>query len=206
MDIIKWLYKKLKAQESFELKEELSARLSSLKYNPGKVFFEGIEQVCGEEYIHIGDGTAFGLHLFLTAWSTFSYHDNKGCIHSQDFSPEIHIGCNCYFGAYNHITAINRIQIGDNLLSGKWVTITDNNHGETTFDSVSIPPIKRALTSKGPVVIGNNVWIGDKATILAGVTIGDSSIIAANSVVTQDVPSYSVVAGNPAKVIKRMNQ
>lgn len=204
MSIKKWFYKKQKNQEAHEKWKNNSKSLSSLKCNLTKVYFEGIEQICGEEYIHIGDGTAFGMHLFLTAWPFFAYKDKEGCTQTQFFSPEICIGNNCYFGAYNHITAINRIQIGDNLLTGKWVTITDNNHGETTFDSVSIPPIKRALTSKGSVVIGDNVWIGDKATILAGVTIGDSAIIAANSVVTQDVPSYSVVAGIPAKVIKEM--
>ena len=63
----------------------------------------------------------------------------------------------------------------------------------------------RPTTSKGRVVIGNNVWIGDKATILPGVTIGDGAIIAANAVVTKDVPQYSVVGGNPAKVIKINN-
>lgn len=204
MDIIKWLYKKLKAQEISETNEKLMTSISYLKCNPDKVYFEGIEQMCGEEFIQISDGTAFGMHLFLTAWSSFECKDKEGCTMTQVFSPEICIGSNCYFGAYNHITAINRIQIGDNLLTGKWVTITDNNHGETTSDSVSVPPIKRALTSKGPVVIGDNVWIGDKATILAGVTIGDSAIIAANSVVTQNVPSCSVVAGNPARVIKNM--
>ena len=63
-------------------------------------------------------------------------------------------------------------------------------------------PLERPITSKGPVVIGNNVWIGDKATILPGVTIGDGAVIAANAVVTKDVPAYSVVGGNPARVIK----
>lgn len=68
--------------------------------------------------------------------------------------------------------------------------------------SCPLPPLFRPLFSKGPVIIGKNVWIGDKATILPGVTIGDGSIIGANSVVTKDVPAYSVVAGNPAKIIK----
>ena len=63
----------------------------------------------------------------------------------------------------------------------------------------------RPVVSKGSVIIGNNVWIGDKATILPNVTIGDGAVIAANSVVTKDVPAYSVVAGNPAKVIKENN-
>ena len=89
------------------------------------------------------------------------------------------------------------------MLTGKWVTITDNSHGETDKDTLGMRPQKRTITSKGPVVIGNNVWIGDKATILPGVTIGDGAVIAANAVVTKDVPPYSVVGGNPAKVIKR---
>jgi acetyltransferase-like isoleucine patch superfamily enzyme len=64
-------------------------------------------------------------------------------------------------------------------------------------------PIKRSLFSKGPVIIGDNVWIGDKATILPGVSIGNGAVIAANAVVTKDVPAYSVAAGNPARIIKQ---
>ena len=117
--------------------------------------------------------------------------------------PFLKIGSHCSFGAYNHITCANRVIIGDSCLTGKWVTITDNSHGETDLDSLCLPPGKRPITSKGPVVIGNNVWIGDKATILPGVTIGDGAVIAANAVVTKDVPDYSVVGGNPAKILKR---
>lgn len=113
------------------------------------------------------------------------------------------IGSHCSFGAYNHITCANRVIIGDNCLTGKWVTITDNSHGETDSDSLHLSPTKRPITSKGPVVIGNNVWIGDKATILPGVTIGDGAVIAANAVVTKDVPKYSVVGGNPARILNK---
>ena len=59
--------------------------------------------------------------------------------------------------------------------------------------------------SKGEVVIGNNVWIGDKATILAGVTVGDNVIVGANSVVTKDIPSNTMVAGVPARIINSIN-
>ena len=72
----------------------------------------------------------------------------------------------------------------------------------TDYDSLHIPPLKRNLFSKGPVIIGKNVWIGDKATILPGIIVGDGAIIAANSVVTKNVPAYGVVGGNPAKLIK----
>lgn len=93
--------------------------------------------------------------------------------------------------------------IGNGVLTGKWITITDNSHGETDKVSLEMKPTKRPITSKGPVVIGDNVWIGDKATILPGVTIGEGAVIAANAVVTKDVPPYSVVGDNPAKVIKQ---
>ena len=67
-----------------------------------------------------------------------------------------------------------------------------------------LPPINRPLFSKGPVVIEDNVWIGDKATILSGVTIGMGAIVGANSVITKDIPAYAVVAGSPAKIIKML--
>ncbi len=61
----------------------------------------------------------------------------------------------------------------------------------------------RPVKSKGSIVIGDNVWIGDKATILPGVIIGDGAVIAANAVVSKDVPAYCVAGGNPAKIIKQ---
>lgn len=66
------------------------------------------------------------------------------------------------------------------------------------------PQLERQLVSKGEVVIGNNVWIGDKAAILAGVHIGDGAIIGANSVVAKDVPANCVVGGIPAKVLRTL--
>lgn len=101
-------------------------------------------------------------------------------------------------------TAINKIIIGDNLLTGKWVTISDNNHGETEWNSLHQEPLSRPVVSKGAIVIGSNVWIGEKATILSGVTIGDGAVVAANAVVAKDVPPYSVVGGIPAKIIKQV--
>lgn len=158
-----------------------------------KVLFKGIDLLKGPDKIEIGTGCIFDKHLYLTAWGQFSIHRE---------SSLIVIGNACNFGAYNHITAINRIQIGDNCLTGKWVTISDNDHGITTLDDLQKRPQDREVVSKGPVIIGTNVWIGDKATILGGVTIGDGAVIAANAVVTKNVPPYSVVAGIPARVIK----
>lgn len=150
----------------------------------------------GEQYIIINDGCHIERGCVITAWNKTP----DGSLHT----PSIHIGKNASIGEYNHITSINEILIGDNLLTGRWVTITDNSHGDTDYESLQMNPIMRPVISKGPVVIGNNVWIGDKVTILPNVTIGDGAVIAANSVVTKDVPAYSVVAGNPAKVVKQV--
>lgn len=156
-----------------------------------------INLLVGEKYIKIANNVTFGKLLVLTAWETFKPNNTE----IQHFSPNISIGENCNFGDYLHLTCINKIQIGRNVLTGRWVTITDNSHGTTNHDSLTIPPFKRPLHSKGPVIIEDDVWIGDKATILPGVTIGKGSVIAANSVVTKDIPPHSIVGGNPAKEI-----
>ena len=157
------------------------------------VLFKSVELLKGTERIEIGKSSTFDKHLFLTAWTQFSREEKMSLIT---------IGESCNFGAYNHITAVNQINIGDNCLTGKWVTISDNDHGTTSIDNLKIRPQDRDIVSKGPVIIGKNVWIGDKATILGGVTIGDGVVIAANAVVTKDVPPYSVVGGIPARIIK----
>lgn len=148
----------------------------------------------GANYISIGGNTDIQKYTYLTAW------DKCGHI---SFTPEITIGSDCHIGAFNHITCVNKIVIGDGFVSGMWVTITDNSHGDTDIETLMMPVSKRPIVSKGPVIIGKNVWIGDKATILPCVTIGDGVVIGANSVVTKDIPPYCVVCGNPARIIKK---
>lgn len=158
----------------------------------GVVFHRPLELI-GAKYISIGNMTAFGSHCVVTAWERYG---------KQRLSPTLVIGRNCDFGEYNHITCCNGIAIGNNVLTGRWVTICDNSHGESSLGSLMLPPAERKITSKGKITIGDNVWIGDKSTILAGVIIGDGVVIGANSVVVHDIPPYSVAVGNPAKVIK----
>lgn len=79
---------------------------------------------------------------------------------------------------------------------GRFVYISDNNHGNSEYRNLKIEPSKRVLNSKGEIEIGSNVWIGDKVTILSGVHIGEGSIIGANSVVTKNFPPYSIVGGD----------
>lgn len=188
-----WLNKHIDGNKRFIHQQ----RMARLFPHAKGVFFPTDLTSLGEDCITIGEGTHIGEHCILTAWKTT-------CT-GGDFHPELVIGNNCSFGEYNHITSTNKIIIGDNLLTGRWVTITDNSHGKTDLKTLQQPPLMRLVTSKGPVVIGKNVWIGDKATILPGVTIGDGAVIAANAVVTKDIPAYSVAAGNPANIIKQAN-
>lgn len=157
------------------------------------VYIGWLSQLQGARNIHIEDGVSIGRGTYLCAFDRYQ---------SQNFSPKILLAKNVIIGPYAHITAINSIEIGMNTLIGKWVTITDNAHGDSSIINRTTPPIFRELKSKGGVVIGKNVWIGDKATILPGVVVGDGAIIGANAVVTKDVPANSVVVGNPARIIK----
>ena len=152
---------------------------------------------------------AAGFFLLHTAWGGQKCTISNGAVltawdrHGNErFTPRIIIGKNVSIGSDCHISAINLIKIGDNVLTGKKVTIIDNSHGKSELIGLAIPPALRVLFSKGPIQIDKNVWIGDKVTILSNVHIGENSIIGANSVVTQDVPPNCVVGGIPAKVIK----
>ena len=171
--------------------------IENFRHCSKQVSFQQVDSLNGARFITIGKGSCFEKHLSLSA--TIPSHSKKDSYPSNTIT----IGSNCYFGAYNHITAINNIEIGNHVLTGKFVTITDNSHGYTDIDNLKQKPIDRPIVSKGPVKIGNNVWIGDKASILPNVTIGDGAVIAANAVVTKDVPPYSVAAGNPAKIVKQ---
>ena len=107
----------------------------------------------------------------------------------------IKIGSNSNIGRGGWIS--NDTVIGDHVMMGTDIMIMSYNH-ETS--DTSTPMNQQGYTSRKPVTIGNDVWIGSRAIILSGVRIGKGSIIGAGSVVTKDVPEYSVVAGNPAKV------
>lgn len=150
----------------------------------------------GSKNVSIGVGTTIQANCILGCWLNYA---------GEKYAPSITIGDNCNIGEHTHISSINKITIGNGLLTGQHVYIGDNSHGGLSWDESQIPPIKRKLMSKGEIVIGNNVWIGDKATILAGVKIGDNVIVGANCVVTHDIPSNCAVAGVPAKIIKKLN-
>lgn len=149
----------------------------------------------GGKNVSIGDGTTFQSHCHIGAWKQYG-HDS--------YDPNIVIGKHCSIGEYCHISSIDYVHIGDGLLTGRYVYIGDNSHGNLSYEEGSIPPVHRKLQSKGGINIGNNVWLGDKVAVLSGVHIGNNVIVAANAVVTKDIPSNSLVGGVPAKVLKTL--
>lgn len=119
------------------------------------------------------------------------------------YNPRIEIGDGTWVGKNCSIAAIERVTIGNDVLFAGHVHITDHSHG---YELIDVPISQQKLISKGPVVIEDQCWLGFSCEILSGVHIGRHSIVAARSVVTKDVPAYSIVAGNPARIIKRYNQ
>lgn len=127
-------------------------------------------------------------------------------------SGKIFIGSHCSFRAGTYIGSVNRITIGNNVFCAENIFITDNNNHPVSprdrFQMTMFPPgskewsWERPDVISAPVVIQDNVWIGRCAMILKGVTIGRGSIVGAGAVVTNDVAPFSVVVGNPARIVK----
>lgn len=116
---------------------------------------------------------------------------------------KIEIGDGTIIGKHNSFAAVNKVKVGKNVLFAGYVHITDHNHG---YQNIHIPIMKQPLFCKGPVIIEDNCWLGYGCEILSGVHIGTHSIVAARAVVTKDVPAYSIVAGNPARIVKKYDQ
>ncbi len=156
-------------------------------------------RVIGGRHISFGRGVFANRNLWLEAVTSYQ---------SQRFSPSITIGDCVTFSDGVHITSIERIVIGSNVMMGSRIFISDHNHGTYRGDQQSSPeelPLHRPLGGGGPVTIGDNVWIGDNSVILGPATIGHGAIIGANSVVRGAVLPNTIVAGTPAKLIKIFN-
>ena len=153
-----------------------------------------------------------------TAQNKYDIVIGKRCeIKGQLFSFEggkILIGNNVFMNYNSFIGSMEAVTIGNDVIIATNVRIFDNNNHPTS-------PTQREMMSHNdfygelwtwkyaehkPVVIGDNVWIGEFSAILKGVTIGKGSIVASHSVVTKDVPPYVIVAGNPARVVKRLEE
>ncbi len=113
------------------------------------------------------------------------------------FSKKVRLGD--YSGIGVNAKIYGTCIIGDYVMMGEDCTIITRNH---RFERLNTPMMYQGFEEEKPVIIGDDVWIGDRVTILPGVKIGKGSIIAAGAVVTHDVPEYSIVGGVPARIIK----
>jgi carbonic anhydrase/acetyltransferase-like protein (isoleucine patch superfamily) len=156
---------------------------SMAAFPPGTIF--------GERWISIGADTLIGALVSLSA----------GMVPGQDLGPVpvLQIGDRCVIGRGSHIVAHQSLVIGDDVFTGPYVYITDQNHGYADPDT----PIGRQLPRNAAVRIGPGSWLGAGAVVLPGACIGRNVVVAAGSVVRGAVPDRCVVAGVPARVVRQ---
>lgn len=161
------------------------------RFGEGSIICFPTNTVFNERYIHIGSGTMIGPQATLSA----------GMVPGQEClsDPVVRIGDRCLIGKGSGIVGHFSIEIGNDVWTGHHVYITDQNHG---YDDIS-RPISQQSQPERPVFIGDGSWIGHGTVVLPGARIGRHVTIGANSVVTGDIPDFSVAAGTPAKVIRR---
>ena len=148
-----------------------------------------------EKYISIGNGVNIGSFCRITVSTEFGGYKVK-----SKNTVRLKIGNHVDIGNNTFISVNNNVEIGDHVIMSAYVFITDHDHG---FMDVKKNLHEQPLSENGHVRIEDNVFLGVKSTVLKNVKIGRHSVVAANAVVTKDVPAYCIVAGNPAKIIQK---
>ncbi len=113
----------------------------------------------------------------------------------------IRIGSGTFLNIGVMVASVELVEIGDHCMFANGCFVTDGNH---RFDAPDKPVPWQGFSSKGPTRVGDNVWCGAHVVVTSGVTVGERCVIGANSVVTVDLPPFSVAAGAPAKVLRRI--
>jgi acetyltransferase-like isoleucine patch superfamily enzyme len=138
-----------------------------------------------EGRLQIGPQTLLEPHVWLTAPG----------------EARILIGAGTFLNIAVMVASMELVEIGDHCMFANGCFVTDSSH---RFDDPKLPVPWQGFTSKGPTRIGDNVWCGAGVVITSGVRIGERCVIGANSVVTTDIPAFSVAAGVPARVIRQI--
>jgi acetyltransferase-like isoleucine patch superfamily enzyme len=159
-------------------------------FGPHSMMAFPIGAVFGERWIEIGDETMIAEQVTLCA----------GMMPGHDLGdqPVLRVGSRCVIGRGSHIVAHHSILIGDDVFTGPYVYITDQNHA---YDDPDLP-IGRQWPVNTAVSIGSGTWLGAGAVILPGARVGRNVVVAASSVVRGTVPDRCVVAGVPARVVR----
>jgi acetyltransferase-like isoleucine patch superfamily enzyme len=136
--------------------------------------------------LEVGDGTLLEPNVWIT----------------MPAPARVRIGSGTFLNQGVMVAALELVEIGSHCMFANGCFVSDSSH---RFDDLVKPITWQGFTSKGPTRIGDNVWCGAHVVITTGVTIGERCVIGANSVVTRDIPPYSIAAGAPAKVIRRID-
>jgi acetyltransferase-like isoleucine patch superfamily enzyme len=147
--------------------------------------------IFGEGRIAVGSRTSVGPLASLSAGMPMHMAERG--------DPIITIGDRCTLGKGIGIVGHERIEIGDDIWTGHYVYITDQNHG---YEDLSLP-IGVQMWNNAPVSIGSGSWLGHGCVVLPGVRVGEHVVVAAGAVVADDVPDRCVVAGVPARIVRR---
>lgn len=160
-------------------------------FGPGSIVGFPFDTIMNEGSIHIGAATMVAGHVVLSAgW---------GPGHAGLHDRVVVIGDRCLIGRGSSVIGHQLVEIGDDVWTGHHVHITDMNHGYEDLDL----PISMQNQPEAPVRIGDGSWIGHNSVVLPGVTIGRHVVVGAGSVVTSDLPDFSVAVGAPARVVRR---
>jgi len=177
----------------FKIRRKISVVLSSLIFrmsfkefgSKSSIFRPDLLQ--GLKFAKIGKHVVIQPGLWLLA------------LKNDKLDPILNIGNGVYIGRYFHIVSVRRVIIRDNVLIADKVYISDNLH---QYEDIKVPIGRQPVVFKNKVEIKEGAWIGENVSII-GASVGKNSVVAANSVVTKDIPDYCVCAGIPAKVIKK---
>jgi acetyltransferase-like isoleucine patch superfamily enzyme len=154
-----------------------------------------------EDYVHIDALSRQGVRLGDNVTiAKFTIIETTGVI--SNLGEGLEMGDNSSLGDYCFVGAAGGVRIGRNVLVGQRVSFHSENH---RFDRTDVPIKEQGVTRRG-IVVEDDCWLGAGSILLDGVTVGRGSVVAAGSVVTRDVPPYSVVAGVPAKVMRQRGE
>lgn len=204
--IIKWFLIKLGAH-LFAVQEQIAVTtLPRFGNRPNNLKISLPRNISGAERIFLGDHVNFGPGCFLIAVTTYPSPKMSSPEHplsSQTFDPTITIGNHVTATASLQIFAQESVTIEDDVMFATNVFINDGSHG---YDNGNIPFKYQPIDRIAPITIKRGCWLGQNVVVMPGVTIGEFSIIGANSVVRDSIPPRSIAVGSPAAVIKRWNK
>lgn len=181
------------------------ADLPPFANHPKNLRIEMPRRLSETQRMHVGDDVAIGPGSFLVAQTCYPSEvmQHPGApVPLQRFEPTIVIGNRVTATGALTLSAMQKIVIEDDVMFASNVIVMDGLHGfQNADEAYKYQPMWRIA----PVVIGRGCWIAQNVVIMSGVTIGELSIIGANSVVTHSIPARSIAFGNPARVVKRWN-